>query len=529
MDNENTRTFETRIPMDHREDRVLIDCADLFAHIKHRLFADIAAGKTPAELKNDYLACYEITARHFNALRVEVEGKIASIKNLRPLHITETKERIASLGKKIKTLIKRKANPQILHQKSRRLNHLQQKLTELQKDHTEDKVRCCFGSKKLFRAQFDLDGNGYTSHEKWRTEWQQARSSTLFFLGSKDETAGNQTCTAALQPDGTLQLRIRLPDVLFAKHGKYLILSGIEFRYGKEQIASLLYPTNFSSRLGISQQSRQAISWRLKRDKKGWRLFAAFDVQPAICTSQKNRGVIGLDINANHLALVETDRCGNPISKKVIPLNLYGKTSNQTRAIIGDATASAIVEAEKSHKPLIIEDLDFQKKKTALREQGRSSHTRMLSSFAYSSIIAHLKSRAAKKGVLLQQANPAYTSLIGRVKFACRYGLSIHLAAALTIGRRYLRCSEKVPLSLSKIPDGKDGHVTFPVPERNRGEHVWSLWRRISKKLQTALAAHFRTAYSRSRNSHQPVPVTEILSRVDGEIPARESSEALLA
>jgi hypothetical protein len=36
------------------------------------------------------------------------------------------------------------------------------------------------------------------------------------------------------------------------------------------------------------------------------------------------------------------------------------------------------------------------------------------------------------------EVNPAYTSVIGRNKFSCRYGLSSHSAAALVIARRSL-------------------------------------------------------------------------------------------
>ncbi len=100
--------------------QALHDCAQLFAHVKHRLFADIASGKTPGELKNDYLACYEITARHFNALRVQIEGKIASIKKLRPFHIAEAKERISSLTNK---------NPKTHQKQSSPSNHPPKKTT----------------------------------------------------------------------------------------------------------------------------------------------------------------------------------------------------------------------------------------------------------------------------------------------------------------------------------------------------------------------------------------------------------------
>ncbi len=514
MENENTRTFETRIPREPRIDEVLNENASLFSYLQHRLFADIVSGKSPRELKNDYLLTFGITARQFNSLRVLVEGKIASIKQLRLLIISNLNERIESLAKCIKRLEKTKSDPNLIHQKKRRLRDLEQKLSSTIEDHKNGTVRCCFGGKKLFNAQFSLDENGYASHEKWLEDWKKARSGELFFLGSKDEASGNQTCTATLQPDQTIELRIRLPNAL-QKYGKYLIIPGVVFQYGKEELHALL-----------TSDTSQAISWRFKRDKKGWRIFATFDVEPAACTSKQNIGVISLDINVDHLALVETDRFGNPISSEMIPYNLYGKSSDQAKAIIGNATAAAVAFAEKTNKPLIFEELDFQRKKSQLRE-NRASYARMLSSFSYGSIITHLKSRASKEGVYFEQVNPAYTSVIGRVKYAERYGLSIHLAAALTIGRRYLRFSEKVPSNLSEIPDGKDGHVTLSLPVRNRDKHVWSIWSHVSRKLRTALAAHFRTAKSRSKSSSKPAFETEPISDVVGETPARESSELL--
>jgi IS605 OrfB family transposase len=516
MGKDTTRSFETRVHIDLFSDQILHSCAELFGHLQHRLFADIASGKSAGELKNDYLACYQITARHFNGIRVQVEGKIASIQKRQPTLIAEAKERITSLGTKLKKLIKRKTNPQVIHQKKRRLIFLEHKLEQLKKDQENSTIRCCFGSKKLFRAQFNLEKNGYASHEAWLQSWRKERTKEIFFLGSKDETGGNQSCTATLQPDQTLQLRIRLPDAL--NQGKYLVIPNVNFHYGKEEIHALL-----------KNPENQAITWRLMHDKKGWRVFATCDIKPPPCTSKSNLGVIGLDINADHLALVETDRQGNPICKKTIPVNLYGKNTHQAQAIIGDASALCIAYAEQTHKPLIIEDLDFQKKKQNLREQSRASHARMLSSFAYNSVITHLKSRASKKGVLVEQVNPAYTSIIGRIKFAARYGLSIHHAAALTIGRRYLRFSERPASSLSKIPDGKNGHVTLSEPVRNRHKHVWTFWKQLSKKLKTALAAHFRTAQADPRARDKPAPATEPLSKVVGAIPTRESSEALLA
>ena len=106
-----------------------------------------------------------------------------------------------------------------------------------------------------------------------------------------------------------------------------------------------------------------------------------------------------------------------------------------------------------------------------------------------------------RNGVEVQEVNPAYTSIIGRVKFAKRYGFSVHHAAAWVIARRSLKFSEKPPSSLKDIPDGKSGHVALSLPARNRDEHVWAFWRRLGKKVSVALAAHFRAMKNRSKSS----------------------------
>jgi IS605 OrfB family transposase len=185
-----------------------------------------------------------------------------------------------------------------------------------------------------------------------------------------------------------------------------------------------------------------------------------------------------------------------------------------------------VSHAEKTLKPVILEALDFQKKKQSIRETCPPSQSRKLSSFSYQAILTHLKSRAFGKRIEVKQVNPAFTSLIGRVKFAVRYGLSIHHAAALCIGRRFLNLSEKVPRHLDKVPDGKDSHVALSLPVRNRDKHVWNQWRDISKKVQGALAAHFRA--KRSSSTLKAAPETETFPDLVGATPTCESLAALL-
>lgn len=525
------RTYQTRPSLDPIIEKAFHACAELFARIEHSLFADISKGKTPGELKSSYLVKYGITARQFNAIHVNIEGKIASIKELRKMQIFNLKEQIHALETKISKLAKKPSLSFLVHQKKRRLHRLKQRLERLIEDLEQSKIPLCFGSKKLFHAQFDLEANHYTSHEEWFACWRHARTSEIFFLGSKDETSGNQTCTASLEEDNRLTLRIRLPDALHGEFGKYLTMPHLFFSYGHQEILTSLEDCRHRQLLAQAKDPNfvhhgQALTWRFKHDKKGWRLFVSTSLPTPQWKSGKDKGVIGVDINTDHLALVETDRFGNPLCKKTVPLNLYGKTKEQSLALIGDACAQVVNYAEHTLKPLILEELEFQKKKQSLRETCSPSQSRKLSSFSYQAILTHLKSRAFGKQIEVKQVNPAFTSLIGRIKFATRYGLSIHHAAALCIGRRFLNLSEKIPRHLDKIPDGKDSHVALALPARNRGKHVWNQWRDLSKKVPAALAAHFRA--KRSSSTLKAAPETETFPDLVGVIPTCESLAALL-
>jgi IS605 OrfB family transposase len=231
-------------------------------------------------------------------------------------------------------------------------------------------------------------------------------------------------------------------------------------------------------------------------------------------------GVVGVDINPDHLAVTETDRFGNPVEYYSVPCLTYGKTSDQRKAAIGDAVRRVVGFALTRHKPLVIEKLDFAKKKSSLEHVSRR-HARMLSSFAYTGIQTFLRSRAFDAGIAVHEVNPAYTSVVGRHKFSGRYGMSAHDSAALAIGRRFMGLRESLPIQL---------HGTLPLSARNRGRHVWSKWAAVSRMDQAAHAAHRRSGHSRSSPSPGPHqvkarPVTS--PSVAGANPAGESFSIL--
>ena len=71
-------------------------------------------------------------------------------------------------------------------------------MEKLESDFNEEIVRICFGSKDCFKNSFNLEENGITFKE-WKQEWEEKRAAQFTFIGSKDETFGNQSCTYDLE------------------------------------------------------------------------------------------------------------------------------------------------------------------------------------------------------------------------------------------------------------------------------------------------------------------------------------------
>ncbi|MYE54177.1 MAG: IS200/IS605 family element transposase accessory protein TnpB [Chloroflexi bacterium] len=345
---------------------------------------------------------------------------------------------------------------------------------------------------------YNLEANGYADLEEWLSDWRDARSNEFFVLGSRDETAGCQLCVATVADDGSLTLRLRLPDCLSEQYGKYVTVENVRFAYGHEQFVAVLQSiADYKAYRAIHGESAvresglgQAISYRFKRDGRVWRVFATIGVAKAPVVTDRRLGAIGVDLNADHLAVTETDRSGNFVNVFSVPLFTYGKGAYQAEALIGDAVARIVEYARESRIPLVIERLDFRRKRVSLEGEspGRS---RMLSSLCYGKVKAYLLSRGYRDGVEVFQVNPAYSSVIGRVKYLERYGLSVHQAAALVLARRLLGCREGIP-RLRIVPLDIGGHVAFRVPVRKRVKHVWSYWAAVSRQLGPALAAQHR-------------------------------------
>ncbi|HTV74092.1 MAG TPA: IS200/IS605 family accessory protein TnpB-related protein [Candidatus Acidoferrales bacterium] len=419
------RTYETRLHLD--DDTSLRVYAERFNRAIHAMHAQRSSGQASA--KPSFMRAFDLTARQYNAVKNRLDAMTASAKELRPLRLADLQERLAAVARKIERESARESvRLEMLHHLKRRLDRLHNTIVRLESDET---LRICFGSRKLFNAQHHLEKNGFSSHEEWQTAWRDARSSEFFVLGSKDETAGCQGCVMMHLGDDRFRLRLRTVGAM-----RSYATFDLRFVYGTEHLLGAL-------------ECGQALSYRFKRDAKGWRVFVSTAVIPPERTTVRPAGCIGVDQNDGFVTVSQTDRFGNLVASQNLPLNTKHLGTKATTTCIAQVVKQIVADAVRTAKPISIERLNFAKKKAQLSYASASRNV-MLSAFTYRQFAILLAARATDAGVELITMNPAYSSKIGRQKYARRYGLSVHMAAAFVLARRaqgfrdrYLSSDEK--------------------------------------------------------------------------------------
>jgi IS605 OrfB family transposase len=300
---------------------------------------------------------------------------------------------------------------------------------------------------------------------------------------------GNEVAKLKLRTDDQFDLELRVAPAMRIELGETVTFKALNFNHGHDAIV-------------LALATGRPLTVRFVRDEISWKIHVTID-QPTKATRFNDElGCLGIDFNADHVAATLIDRFGNPIRSWTIPMVTYGLSTEQATDLTRKVAKQIVEIAAHYNVPISAEDLDFARKKAQLSADSGPRYARMLSSLAYSAFQRALASACARNSIHLKLVNPAFTSLIGRTTFAHRYGLSVHAAAALSIARRAMEFSEKLPKPVEgklTLPLDDGDCVTLPRPVRIEGRHVWSSWRKLNSGYKAALAAH-RLARRKSRS-----------------------------
>jgi len=434
--------------------------------------SDFDKSKWNTYLQNNY----EISKRHANGVISHAKGAVDSAKECRTNHIKTLTGKLKSISdwiKKAETKLKnaqkfyrkknwqhsksgcvfplsyslqyRNTNWQYLrfqiHNKKRRRNHLRKQIEHLKK--------------APVRAAGLNAGTRSGIARLVKVPRHQ-----VFIVGSKDESYGNQVC----QWDGKV-LKFRVPGCLEVRHGEYVesIIGNFDRKNNR------LPPTG-------------AKTWHYYLKDGKWCIAVQFTPSPVDQVSRHSSyGCIGIDMNPGSIGWAYVDKDGNLKAHGQIPLQM-GLPKGQQSAQIVDACLQLATIAATFACPVVCEHLDFSTKKELLRERGRK-YARMLSSWAYSRFYKLLASILSNRGINLMPVNPAYTSVIGLVKYARQYGLASDEAAAIAIARRGMRLKEKLPSAITAYLDVKSG------------KHVWHWWSKLNNLIKKSSEIRGRHSY----------------------------------
>ena len=320
------------------------------------------------------------------------------------------------------------------------------------------KMSMCFGGEALEKKQNHLEQTEFDSLEEHRSFINIQKYGSLYCIGASCETAGNlnakfdekNSCFHVKVPKGLGmdQDSIVVP-VSFPEHQLELLLANQKL---KKQVNVRLFSKARRTRSGaLIKIFEDGVFAGYEQDTY---CHVTIDAPPAAeLRTYRDFGLIGLDLNKDHIALVETDSSGNPIRAYNYPLLDKEGTSNQRVAVLGDHIATICEVAMYTGKSIVIEDLEFEQKKKHLKLAGKGpAYNHMLSTFSFSKFKTALTSRAKKVGVEVFAVNPAYTSIIGACKFAGYKNLTNHQRAALVIARRGRQHSERSKVYLGPSP-----------------------------------------------------------------------------
>jgi len=171
--------------------------------------------------------------------------------------------------------------------------------------------------------------------------------------------------------------------------------------------------------------------------------------KPVVVTNRN--GSIGIDINPDGVAVVEVNEHGNLLHHHYEKSDRLTYGNNCQRLQDVREIANRVIKyALNTGKQIIIEDLKFTQTKK-YKKFNRMSHN-----FIYRKLSEAIERKAYLSGVKLVKVNPAFTSILGLLKYNDMYSLNRHTSAALVIARRGIGIKEKQTFLVKEKTDKKE-------------------------------------------------------------------------
>ena len=406
---------------------------------------------------------FNLNSRQANDAVYEAQQVIISQYKLVSLNYENAKAKVERTEK----LLSKAKSPRRIYNLTLKLEKQKRKLAKWQTFiDTKTFPSVVFGTKELFRKRC----KGLISKE----EWQEARSNR--YLSRGDKTKGGNLNTRLYAVNGQIMLDIATTPTPSGNAVRYnRITVPVYLAHKPSKKTGKINGRNYRQMVLDYLQTGGAYQVEIIRENGRYYVHVTIEEQAAE-TYKTYNGLYGIDTNPDGLGIASLDYLGQFRGHMWMSQGewTYARTDRRQN-LIGEQAKLIVGMAKECGKGLAVEDLDFKQDKDVTAKFNRMSH-----GFVWSRFLESVKRRAAREGVPLIQVKPAFTSVIGILKYQQQYGLSNHEAAAYVIGRRALGLDyEKVPrILVDKFVKDKDG---FPYINN------WKQWSIIKKAIIKSL------------------------------------------
>ena len=387
-----------------------------------------------AQLKDEF----NLTSRAIDSILSNMLGRYKSIKELKKFEKKSLERKILNLEKELVKLkdertlqrINFKNNPKVfnhtkyknikikIYWKQNRLNTKKQKLKNLVDEIETGKYKVCFGTKELLKKDYE--------------KFVEKRDSEIYFLGR----AGDSACNNNFQVEYSSKT-----NQFYCRIRKEIDLENDKFVYGKFYFKNKSC-TNLLKNLLRTKESSLTYRINIKDNRVFLQVIYNFKHNKDLCITRNNYGVVGVDFNKGFVSVSETDKYGNLIN--TFNINYRYSKGNQTSNDFQYIATKLKNYCLNTGKDLVIEKLNFNKKKDGLISKKGKKYNEMLSSLAYSKFDSIITSKCVKSRIFLHKVNPAWTSWIAKQKYCHKMKLNIHSGASYVIARRGMSLIDKI-------------------------------------------------------------------------------------
>ena len=185
---------------------------------------------------------------------------------------------------------------------------------------------------------------------------------------------------------------------------------------------------------------------RLVKGEVRYYAHVSYEVPEPTLRHGFQQGAVGLDFNYNFIAIVNIDSAGNFLSYQKIPFrNLHSYRKGRRDDYASFKLDKVINYCLNKGNGLVIEDLSFNQSFSYNKKRNRK-----LNQFK-TSMLPVLERKCLRHGIAVRKVHPAYTTIIGALKFSWSLNLSDHILASYVIARRGLGFAEPLPAGYKRL------------------------------------------------------------------------------